>query len=62
MGKQSNVFPETEKLMLLSNIFEVSIDSLLKDSESTGTQSTDVGIMSVVKKLNRGFTREEFFS
>lgn len=34
-------FPETEKLMLLSNIFEVSIDSLLKDSESTGTQSTD---------------------
>ena len=23
-------FPETEKLMLLSNIFEVSIDSLLK--------------------------------
>ena len=34
-------FPETEKLMLISNIFEVSIDSLLKDSESTGTQSTD---------------------
>ena len=34
-------FPETEKLMLLSNIFEVSIDYLLKDSESTDTQSTD---------------------
>lgn len=34
-------FPETEKLMILSNIFEVSIDYLLKDSESTDTQSTD---------------------
>lgn len=34
-------FPETEKLMLLSNIFEVSIDYLLKDSESTDAQSTD---------------------
>ena len=34
-------FPETEKLMLLSNIFEVSIDFLLNDSETTDAQSTD---------------------
>ena len=35
-------FPETEKLMMLSNIFEVSIDYLLKDSE-TPSHSATVG-------------------
>lgn len=34
-------FPETEKLMMLSNIFEVSIDYLLKDSETPSQSATD---------------------
>ena len=33
-------FPETEKLMMLSNIFEVSIDYLLKDSETPSQSAT----------------------
>ena len=34
-------FPETEKLMIISNIFEVSIDYLLKDSEEPPQSSID---------------------
>lgn len=34
-------FPETEKLMIISNIFEVSIDYLLKDSEEPPHSSID---------------------
>lgn len=34
-------FPETEKLMMLSNIFEVSIDYLLKENESPSQLSND---------------------
>ena len=30
-------FPETEKLLQLSNIFEISIDYLLKDEQSSNT-------------------------
>ena len=33
--------PETEKLLMLSNIFEVTVDYLLKDSESPVKSSTD---------------------
>ena len=32
-------FPETEKLLQLSNIFEISIDYLLKDEQSSNTVS-----------------------
>ena len=35
-------YPETEKLLLLSNVFEVSIDFLLKD-EKTGTGADEKG-------------------
>lgn len=34
-------FPETEKLMIISNIFEVSIDYLLKCSEELPLPSID---------------------
>lgn len=34
-------FPETEKLMMLSNIFDVSTDYLLKEAEDTSTSPHD---------------------
>lgn len=46
-------FPETEKMLLLSNIFGVSTDYLLKGDKST-TQTNDKGYY-VSKEMARGF-------
>jgi len=46
-------YPETEKLLLLSNIFEVSTDYLLKIDKST-IQTNDKGYY-VSKEMTRGF-------
>ena len=45
-------FPETEKLMMLGNIFSVSIDYLLKNG---GTARQRTAIMSAAKKPKAGF-------
>lgn len=50
-------FPETEKLLLLSNIFEVSTDFLLKDELST--KITNENGYYVSKELARGYLNNE---
>ena len=39
-------YPETEKLLLLSNVFEVSIDFLLKD-EKTESSADEKGLLAI---------------
>lgn len=46
-------YPETEKLLMMGNIFEVSIDYLLKDTEQSN-QSTDCGFY-VSKEMAEGY-------
>lgn len=46
-------FPETEKLLLLSNIFEVSADFLLKDERTI--QANEERGYYVSKEMERGF-------
>ena len=46
-------FPETEKLLQLSNIFEISIDYLLKDEQSSNTVSE--GGYYVSKEMATGY-------
>lgn len=46
-------YPETEKLLLLSNVFEVSTDYLLKDDKSM-TETNDRGYY-VIKEMARGY-------
>lgn len=50
-------FPETEKLMILSNIFEVSVDYLLKESTSS-IETTEKGFY-VSKEMAVGFFSNE---
>ncbi|MCC0719498.1 MULTISPECIES: helix-turn-helix domain-containing protein [unclassified Clostridioides] len=50
-------FPETEKLLLLSNIFEVSIDFLLKDEKSI--KGTNEKGYYVSKEVARGYLINE---
>lgn len=50
-------YPETEKLLQLSNIFEVSIDFLLKDDKSL--KSADEKGYYVSKEMARGYIANE---
>lgn len=54
--ENSQGFPETEKLLLLSNIFEVSIDYLLKDDQ-TG-KASEKGYY-VSREMAQGFLSNE---
>lgn len=47
-------FPETEKLMMLGNIFSVSIDYLLKNGGEAHSRR-QTAIMSAAKKPKAGF-------
>lgn len=47
-------FPETEKLMMLGNIFSVSIDYLLKNGGEAHSPAA-TAIMSAAKKPKAGF-------
>ena len=46
-------YPETEKLLMLSNIFELSVDDLLK--ENTGSLSSNENGYYVSKECAEGF-------
>ena len=50
-------FPETEKLLQLSNVFEVSVDFLLKD-EKTETGIDEKGYY-VIREFSRGYLANE---
>lgn len=47
-------FPETDKLMMIGNIFDVSIDYLLKDSVENNEKREDVGYY-VSREMAEGF-------
>lgn len=51
-------FPETEKLLQLSNIFEVSTDFLLKDDKSVQDSAEDRGYY-VSREMAKGFLANE---
>lgn len=50
-------YPETEKLLMLSNVFEVSVDFLLKD-EKTGTTTDEKGYY-VSREMATGYIANE---
>ena len=54
-GKIIKDFPETEKLLQLSNIFEVSTDFLLKEEKSVKDAAEERGGYYVSKELAKGY-------
>ena len=57
-GRENNQgYPETEKLLLLSNVFEVSIDFLLKD-EKTESSADEKGYY-VSREMAVGYIANE---